>query len=386
MLPSPAIAARRLARDTRGLTTVEYIILLCLLACVAIGAWRMFGDTVVEKVAGADGTIRTLPTLPSAELPSTSSGSAGALATAPTGPTPPGGPSSVGSTRGASTGSAPTFWSVAGAFGSGAWSQGRDTVEGLGDVAGAVWHVATHPGETASAIYDAATHPAETWGRVRDGTVAAAGAAADAAGRAWETLRDGTAEERAELLGRGAFELAAALIPGSTLTKTGRVGRVARAGSEAIDVASDVGRRADDAAAAAGAVRRARDRFRGRDELFEGTSIPKGGTFALPNGEEVFITPNALEHIAEMGRGARPWNAEIARQAEMDSLLDAVSRAGRDGVPRPGEPIHVGGWELVFGEPRQPGHLPSVIHANPERWRTPPINPSSPRPSPAPGP
>lgn len=42
-----------LVRDTKGLSTVEYIILLVLVAVIAITAWRTFGETVRKKVAAS---------------------------------------------------------------------------------------------------------------------------------------------------------------------------------------------------------------------------------------------------------------------------------------------------------------------------------------------
>jgi Flp pilus assembly pilin Flp len=51
-----------LLRDERGLTTVEYIIILCLIAVVGFAIWKKFGDTVKQKVGGAEGVIGTLPT------------------------------------------------------------------------------------------------------------------------------------------------------------------------------------------------------------------------------------------------------------------------------------------------------------------------------------
>lgn len=53
-----------LLRDERGLTTVEYIIILCLIAIVGFGVWQQFGSTIKEKTEGADGTMQTLPTAP----------------------------------------------------------------------------------------------------------------------------------------------------------------------------------------------------------------------------------------------------------------------------------------------------------------------------------
>jgi Flp pilus assembly pilin Flp len=54
-------------RDKRGLTTVEYIIVLGLIAVVGIAAWQKFGETLIGEVEAADGYIadvvqqRTLP-------------------------------------------------------------------------------------------------------------------------------------------------------------------------------------------------------------------------------------------------------------------------------------------------------------------------------------
>lgn len=39
-----------LLRDTRGLSTVEYVIILVLVAVLAIGTWRTFGNSVKTKI------------------------------------------------------------------------------------------------------------------------------------------------------------------------------------------------------------------------------------------------------------------------------------------------------------------------------------------------
>ena len=51
-----------LLSDERGLTTVEYIIILCLIAVVGFAIWKKFGETVKGKVGGADKQIGQLPT------------------------------------------------------------------------------------------------------------------------------------------------------------------------------------------------------------------------------------------------------------------------------------------------------------------------------------
>jgi Flp pilus assembly pilin Flp len=55
---SPRHALRRLATDERGLTTVEYVIVLCLIAAAAVGAWQKFGKTVSDGLDRADKDIK----------------------------------------------------------------------------------------------------------------------------------------------------------------------------------------------------------------------------------------------------------------------------------------------------------------------------------------
>jgi Flp pilus assembly pilin Flp len=50
---------RRLQRDERGLTTVEYVIVLCLIAAFAVGAWGEFGDNVNDYLEKATRDIDT---------------------------------------------------------------------------------------------------------------------------------------------------------------------------------------------------------------------------------------------------------------------------------------------------------------------------------------
>ena len=51
-----------LLQDKRGLTTVEYIIILCLIAVVGFGVWKKFGEKVKEKVGGSTDQVEELPT------------------------------------------------------------------------------------------------------------------------------------------------------------------------------------------------------------------------------------------------------------------------------------------------------------------------------------
>ena len=51
---------KRLHRDVGGLSTVEYVILLILVAVISISAWRTFGNNVVTKVTSGSNQIQGL--------------------------------------------------------------------------------------------------------------------------------------------------------------------------------------------------------------------------------------------------------------------------------------------------------------------------------------
>lgn len=48
---------KTLLSDQRGLTTVEYIIVLGLVAVLGIGTWQKFGDTLIDEVDDAKGQM-----------------------------------------------------------------------------------------------------------------------------------------------------------------------------------------------------------------------------------------------------------------------------------------------------------------------------------------
>lgn len=52
---------RELLADTQGLSTVEYVIILCLIAVVCFAIWRQFGTSVKQKVEVGDAMVSDLP-------------------------------------------------------------------------------------------------------------------------------------------------------------------------------------------------------------------------------------------------------------------------------------------------------------------------------------
>lgn len=49
-----------LIKDTKGLSTIEYVIILILIAVVGITAWRTFGNTVVTKINSGNSQVSGL--------------------------------------------------------------------------------------------------------------------------------------------------------------------------------------------------------------------------------------------------------------------------------------------------------------------------------------
>ena len=49
---------RRLCRDGRGLTTVEYVIAVCLVGAMGVGMWKSFGDNIRSSGAKANTLLR----------------------------------------------------------------------------------------------------------------------------------------------------------------------------------------------------------------------------------------------------------------------------------------------------------------------------------------
>ncbi len=58
-MQNPKLHSLRLLRDTQGLTTVEYVIVLALIAVVSVSAWQKFGSNVKGYLEGDTKKIDT---------------------------------------------------------------------------------------------------------------------------------------------------------------------------------------------------------------------------------------------------------------------------------------------------------------------------------------
>nr|CUV15611.1 protein of unknown function [Ralstonia solanacearum] len=101
---------------------------------------------------------------------------------------------------------------------------------------------------------------------------------------------------------------------------------------------------------------------------YPGSVIPQSFSMSLPNGQSVWVHGNATEHLAEyaqmVANNNPPGVVRLTTQQQLASLQGAVNTATQEGVPY-NQLINVGGWELKFSPPRQPGQLPALIHALP---------------------
>ncbi len=55
---------RKLARDQKGLSTVEYTVLLVLIVACSVGLWQSLGEDLVEKLGASNvefGKVKVVP-------------------------------------------------------------------------------------------------------------------------------------------------------------------------------------------------------------------------------------------------------------------------------------------------------------------------------------
>jgi Flp pilus assembly pilin Flp len=57
---TPSSRLTRLQSDDRGLSTVEYVIILVLIAATAVAAWKNFGETLHGKIKASNTKMEDL--------------------------------------------------------------------------------------------------------------------------------------------------------------------------------------------------------------------------------------------------------------------------------------------------------------------------------------
>ncbi|MCP3878212.1 MAG: hypothetical protein GY701_07450 [Sulfitobacter sp.] len=79
---------------------------------------------------------------------------------------------------------------------------------------------------------------------------------------------------------------------------------------------------------------------------YPGTEVPRSFRLGLDDGTEVWVHPNATEHLAErvLNAGA---TGPVTTQSQIRSLQTAVSEVNRQGVSL-GQMYNVNGWQLQF--------------------------------------
>lgn len=100
--------------------------------------------------------------------------------------------------------------------------------------------------------------------------------------------------------------------------------------------------------------------------VWEGTVIPRSFEM-LAGGRQVWVHPNAPEHMAEyavgmLNRGVSSEAVVLRSQAQLSSLQEAVRQATVHGMPARNAIINAGGWELQFSR-NSVDKLPVLKHA-----------------------
>lgn len=103
------------------------------------------------------------------------------------------------------------------------------------------------------------------------------------------------------------------------------------------------------------------DSIKATQPVWEGTTIPRSFELTTDAGK-FWVHGNATEHMAEYALGKA--GSAMGTQAQLTNLQAAVQAAAGQGIQY-GQMVKVGGWELIFGAPKQAGQLPAIIHALP---------------------
>ncbi|MEU9688146.1 polymorphic toxin-type HINT domain-containing protein [Amycolatopsis japonica] len=102
------------------------------------------------------------------------------------------------------------------------------------------------------------------------------------------------------------------------------------------------------------------------DPVYAGTLVPKSFKLSLEGAQQVWIHPNASEHIVErvLSLNIRPDMRELVAQLQLSNLRNAVRRVFGNGLEYEKKYV-IDDWELVFAAPRNAGDLPVLKHYQP---------------------
>jgi Flp pilus assembly pilin Flp len=233
----PAVSARhwprstspslgRLARDARGLSTVEHVLLACLVAVVGFAAWSRLGETLRSRVGGASAVIADLGDEAGDPGPAGASSASASASSSPSGRGPE-------STAAAGVGAGDpgrdgdrggTAGRIARGIAAGLVDTAVGAVDGAVALGGAVVDAVRSPDRVSSAVTDALASPGDTARAAASGAASAVSSLASAAVDFRRRLHEGDAYTRARML-TGAT---AAVIP------IGAAGNVARGAGAAL--------------------------------------------------------------------------------------------------------------------------------------------------------
>jgi hypothetical protein len=109
--------------------------------------------------------------------------------------------------------------------------------------------------------------------------------------------------------------------------------------------------------------------IRATQPVYQGTVIPRSFEMATGAGK-FWVHGNGTKHLAEyantmLNRGVAPNLVNLASQVQLSSLKAAMAAASKQGIVY-GQPMRIGGWELVFSK-LPTDVLPVLKHALPLR-------------------
>jgi Flp pilus assembly pilin Flp len=327
----------RLSSDTRGLATIEYLLLACVIAVVGLAVWSGLGETVQARVEG----VRAVLAEEGAGIAPAGSAS---LAVGSRSGASTGGRGAASTSRRAGAG-ADDGWLGRGTSSTTGGRIARGVADGLADVASgavdgavaigsAAVALARDPGRARAAIGEAAADPGATARAALEGAAGAVSGLAESAVDGARRFASGDAYTRARMLTGAA---ATAVPVGAAANLARGAGAVARATSAANRVGVTPGRRLTAAEAHAAA---AANRVGGRDAIAGTREIPGARGYVLAaERDRLLIGPGsgvsgrALNLTDDVYMVAEPGAFTVSAHAQRGAVSFGDG-AGRELAPR----------------------------------------------------